>query len=745
MRRWTSLCAAVVALAAGVVALPQAATADRSATVFPVPGGGFAVVKRDAVGVPHVLSGTLRGVAYGFGRAFAADNLCALVDLVVTASGDRSRHFGAQAAPSPDLLAPFGTNLASDLYHRGVDQAADLPRLLAQPTPLGPSAEARQLVGGYVEGVNRHLRDRGAGRCAGWARPLVELDVWRLTHQFGVLGSSSLAPGVLAAAPPGARATARAGGPVADPGDGFARFVAARADAAAGSNAVAVGRDASATGRAMVLGNPHFPWFGNGRFYRMRLTVPGLLDAAGAAPFGVPVVGLGYNRDVAWTHTVSSAVPFVLHKLALDPADPTAYLVDGESRKMRAERVEVPTTAGPVTRTLYRSEHGPIVLLDAAHGWTSATAYALADANAANLRQIDTFLAESRSRSVDDIARAHARWQGVPFFTTVAADSSGRVRFDATSVTPNVTDAHAARCVAPADLPYFGGAGLAILDGSTASCAPATDRDAVAPGIFGPSRLPQLTRTDWVANSNDSPWLTNPAAPLAYPRILGDTATPRNLRTRFGATELARSGKVDATDLARLVLDDTVHSATLARADLPALCRAVAADLRPACDVLLAWSGKADVDSRGTVLWQEFWRQLQSVPGQGWRIPFDPAAPLTTPSGLRSDDLAVHAALARAVRSLGARPDVPLGEVQRSGTIPIHGCAGGTGCYNAISARGGQVASGTSYLFVATTGRHGTTAKTLLTYSGSTDPASPHAQDQTVLFSRKHLLDDRVG
>ena len=32
--------------------------------------------------------------------------------------------------------------------------------------------------------------------------------------------------------------------------------------------------------------------------------------------------------------------------------------------------------------------------------------------------------------------------------------------------------------------------------------------------VSAPSRVPRLTRTDYVANSNQSPWLTNPAAPI---------------------------------------------------------------------------------------------------------------------------------------------------------------------------------------------------------------------------------------
>ena len=73
---------------------------------------------------------------------------------------------------------------------------------------------------------------------------------------------------------------------------------------------------------------------------------------------------------------------------------------------------------------------------------------------------------------------------------------------------------------------------------STARAAPArgtTIPDAVAPGIFGPSHLPSLFRDDYVTNSNDSYWLSNPEQPLeGFSRIIGDERTARALRTRLG-------------------------------------------------------------------------------------------------------------------------------------------------------------------------------------------------------------------
>ncbi len=73
----------------------------------------------------------------------------------------------------------------------------------------------------------------------------------------------------------------------------------------------------------MVLGNPHFPWRGRYRFEQVQLTIPGTYDVAGASLIGSPVINIGWNRDVAWSHTVSTAYRFTPYeyKLARQPDD----------------------------------------------------------------------------------------------------------------------------------------------------------------------------------------------------------------------------------------------------------------------------------------------------------------------------------------------------------------------------------------------------------------------------------------
>ncbi len=160
-----------------------------------------------------------------------------------------------------------------------------------------------------------------------------------------------------------------------------------------GSNGVAVGGDGAREARALLLSNTHFPSGTDVRWYELHLTIPGKLDAIGAALQGVPVVNVGFNRHIAWTHTVSTARRFAAYELKLAPGDPTAYLVDGKTVPMRKRTVRV----GGRTHTFYETIWGPVVVRpDATLTWTSGTAYALADANADNFRLTNQWAAWNR-------------------------------------------------------------------------------------------------------------------------------------------------------------------------------------------------------------------------------------------------------------------------------------------------------------------------------------------------------------
>lgn len=762
--------------------LPPAAASGAPEARHPSGGGLSATVRYTEFGIPHIVAKDYANLGFGTGWAQAADQVCTLADGFVTVRGERSKFFGPDAAPDFSLSSA-AKNLSSDLYFRGVRDSGTVEKLLKVPAPAGPSRDAKESMRGFAAGYNawlRQNRDRitdPACRGASWVRPVTALDVAVRGFALAVLGGQGRGiDGITAAQPPTAAPPA-AGVTPKEAAAAAQRLLSTR-HADMGSNAVAFRGSTTANGRGLLLGNPHYPWDGGRRFWQSQQTIPGELNVAGGSLLGSTTVSIGHNADVAWSHTVATGVTLNLHQLTLDPADPTVYLVDGKPQRMTQRTVTVPVKdAAPVTRTQWWTRYGPVVTsLGAALPlpWTASTAYALNDPNAVNLRSADTSLGFSKARSTAGIERALHRSQGLPWVNTIAADRSGNSFFSQSQVLPRITDELAARCSTPLGRATYPSAGLAVLDGSKQACALGSDRDAVQPGIFGPGRMPTLKNTPYVENSNDSAWLTNAEQPLTgYERVFGTIATQRSIRTR-GAIEdvaaMAERGRLRVTDLERQQLANRAPIGDLVAVDVAKWCAALpggtavgsngsAVDVSAACPVVRRWDRSVDSDSRGALLFDRFWRKAAAVPAaELWKVPFDAADPVRTPRGLNTAAPGVGRALADTVTELkaaGIALDAPLGEHQfvvRNGKrIPVGGGTESLGIWNKIEpvwnpAAGGytEVSAGSSYIqAVGWDSSRCPVARTLLTYSQSSNPKSPHHSDQTRLFSGERWVTSR--
>jgi len=723
--------------AAMVMALPGAAQAA---------GRTAATITRTTYGIPHIEARDWRGVGFGVAYAYAEDNLCLLAEEFLTIAGERSKHFG------PEAKAVLGfeevDNLSSDVFFRA---AINLPALREGAKTLTP--RARDLIAGYVAGYNRFLKDAGTdgipAACRGkpWVRPITADDMLRLNEKQMLLASSlNLASAIANAAPPGS------------PPPEVAIHMPDPKELGMGSNGWAFGSDVTADGRGMVIGNPHFPWKGPNRFWQMHVKGPGGYEVMGVGLAGTPMPTLGFNKDVAWTHTVTEARHFTLYQLALDPADPTRYMVDGTSEAMTAQTVTVPMPDGTpdVTRTLWSTRWGPVFVIPARGiAWSTQTAFALKDANRGNQRGIETWLRIGEARNVDEVRAAVSETLGIPWVNTIAADRHGDALHADITAVPNVSAAKARACATPISGLF---AELAILlDGSKSACDWDVAAGTPVPGLMPAGDQAATVVRSYLTNSNDSYWISNPAMPhRALSPILGKHATARTLRTRsnFIETEaLLAAGKMDHARAQALAFGNKSLAADMAVEPLVALCADRASlpqSVARGCAVLGGWDRRFEAESRGAALFRAFWPMAARLP-QLWAVPFDPADPVNTPRALATDGdkgEKLLAALGEAVEELdkaGIAPDAPWGEVQRvmagNAAIPIHGGPGTLGILNmqesVPSPDGLTPRHGTSYIQIVGFDDKGPVADAILSYSQSTDPASPHAFDQTRAYAEK--------
>ncbi len=752
------------------------------------PGGHRAEITRTAYGIPHIRATTWAGLGYGTGYAYAQDNLCTIADTFVTVRAQRSRFFG----PGKFTIAsakPSDKNLDSDFFWKSMIDRHVVEKLLARKPPLGPKPPVKAAIRGWAAGYDAYLNKVGVAnipdpRCRGkaWVKPIQPIDVWRRVYQLSLIASSGNFIGGLVAAEPPAAATPRPAAPTQANASRAARWWqrAVRREQPIGSNAIGLGSEATRSGDGMLLANPHFPWIGPERFYQFQLTLLGKVDVQGSSLGGLPVVNIGFNRHVAWSHTVSTAWRFTPFQLQLVPGKPTSYVLDGKTRKMtsRTVRVKTKTANGLQTRrhTFWYSRLGPILdLPQAFYTWNADNAYALGDANADNLRIANVWFDIDRARSVGDLVRAQSRDQGVPWVNTIAADDRGRALYQDNSVVPHVTKAKIDTCI-PAGLPklVYQLAGLITLDGTKSSCGWGTDADAVRPGIFGPHHLPILRRRDFVQNSNDSYWYTNPEHPLTgFSPVIGTEGTELGLRTRYGIRlirqRLAGSDGLPGKRftlgaLRRLWQRDDSEAGILLKDQLADLCEAhqmvtlpdtSVVDVSAACPVIRNWNANARLDSKGAWLFAVWWGNS----GNKFSDPFDPAHPLSTPNQLdpNADNIQALGLAVKSLEDAGLPLDATMRQAQyfadKGRRIPIPGCD--SGCYvdiygssnpavdsdaQGVPVRYGQVIYGSSTVMQIELTPQGPRGKTILTYSESENPRSPHHADQTRLYSKRKWI-----
>ena len=765
-------------LASALVAAPASAKA------------GKVTIKRTTGGIPNIKAKNFKGVGYGYGYAFAQDNVCEMADTYVTVQADRAKYFGPDGSYASRGNGVTVNNLDSDFFYQRAIDTKKVEDLMNRPPPVGPLPGLQKVVRGYVGGYNAYLRDRGVAkipdpRCRGeeWVKPITELDAYRRFYQLGLLASQTVAiDGITNASPPTPASSASA--PGAQERDEMILELDERLnEGALGSNAYGLGKEATANGRGMVLGNPHFPWFGPERFYQAHVRVRGKLNVSGASLFGVPAVLIGHTKKLAWSHTVSTAFRFTPFELQLVPGSPTTYLVDGQPKQMTSDDVTVDVrqedgSLTEETRTLWSSEYGPMfnsILGLPLFPWTPTVAYAMGDVNAENMRYLNHFFETDQAQTTDELYEILKRYQGIPWVNTIASDSRGRAFYADIGAIPAVPNSKTASCSGALGIATNALIGLPVLDGSRSACNWDLDPDAVAPGTFGPSNEPHLFRDDYVTNSNDSYWLSNPEQPLeGFARIIGDERAERSLRTRLGLRivqdRLAGTDEYDGTKFTREQLTDAVFNnrqfaGELWQDELVALCEQNptlnGVDVSEACPILKAWDGRDDLDSPGAVLFRRFASRALSSPApvggppvSPFSTPFDADDPVNTPSGLNSESGSVRSALADAVSDL-RNADIPLDAtlrdqqftVRNGERIPIHGGPGDPiGVFNAISAPWNgsgfrEIQHGSSFVMVTSFTDGCPDDRSILTYSLSTNPKSPYFDDQTRMFSNKEWVD----
>ena len=765
----------------GLIAAAGCSGTDNSSTG---PGRQYsATIVRTTYGVPHITANNYGDLGFGQAYAYAQDNFCLFMREVVVSNGQTARYFGEGDG-----------NIASDYVYTFFNSDEMIEDGLFQ----GVTDNMREALRGYAAGFNQYLEDTGvddlAEDCRGedWVRPITDIDVGKVVRKIILYASTDRFTGPIMDAEPPAQSMAQllplesAQYDVRDPVPDPTTF---------GSNGYGIGSDGSQSDYGLLLGNPHFPWVGSLRFYMQHLTIPGELDVMGATITGLPIVLIGFNRNIAWSHTVSTGRRFSMYELQLVEGDPMKYHYDGEERDIEAVPVTIEVllengTTEERTENIYFSHYGPIIdggaLSSLLGGWPNlfGTLLTYRDANLTNSRATAYWEAMDKSLSIDDLEEA-SKLIGNPWANTIAADRNGEAFYGDITVVPHISNAKLDLCNDSPLTELINNEGIPALNGSMSECEWGSDEDAPEEGIFGYGNLPKLRNREYVGNSNDSYWLSNPDQLLTgFSRVIGREEVAQSLRTRQGFTQA--EARMDASDAKSNtpgysieLLQDMLYSNVdiaemMTRTDVVTLCKAVMSwtegDCDPmvegnqaysqnpteaaaSCAIIENWDGLYDLDSVGSSVWREFWSRFRNTPNR-WAVPFDATDPVNTPNTLNDEDTAVVEAVRCSIGGAVDRLvtaevplDLPWGEAQfrwnGDGTerIPIHGGRGQSTFSvigsNLVDGEGySDIPAGNSYIQTVTWDEtECPDAFAVLTYSQSLDPASPHHSDMTEVYS----------
>ncbi|MBL8185762.1 MAG: penicillin acylase family protein [Blastocatellia bacterium] len=504
-----------------------------------------------------------------------------------------------------------------------------------------------------------------------------------------------------------------------------------------GSNAWALAPSRTRSGNTILLRNPHLRWTAG--YYEAHLTVPGVIDFYGDFRIGGPfaVIG-GFNRNLGFSTTNNAQDLDEIYELDADPKRPDHYLFDGKSVPIKRELITVPFRSGgstlTETREFWTTALGPVIKR------ADGKIYVFKYAGDGEIRAGEQFLRMMRARTFNE-------WK---------AAMKMRAR-----VTSNFTYADRA-----GNIYYLWNAALPLLPHP-----PVDELTAVAArGIkdvwinYVPfDALPQVLNPPggYVHNENSSHHYTNVRMPIVTRNAYPNFEEPRlSLRSQLAIQLIGGDEKFSLEDIVRLKHSYRTLLADRVKDDLIAAVRATApsGDVAASLSLIERWDNTTSPASRGSVVFQEWWRHYSGIHGEiRQALPDDKRYanvwtaddPLTTPRGLADPKRAAES-FAWAVDEVKKRYgsfDVEWGDVHRvrrgKVDMPVGGCGNDLGCFRIMTFErdkdGKFAAVGGDCWVLVVEFDVVPKAYSVLAYGQGRLPSSPYHDDQAEMFAKGEL------
>lgn len=490
-----------------------------------------------------------------------------------------------------------------------------------------------------------------------------------------------------------------------------------------GSNSLAIAPSKSSSKNAMLLANPHLPWEDFFIWFEAHL-ITGGFNVYGAALVGMPSLTIAFNENLGWTHTVNTIDASDRFELTLKG---NGYLLDNVivPFKEKIVTIKIKQDDGSLKEQLFQlkySKHGPIA------GEKGNKAYAVRIAGLNNPWMFEQYHKMGAAKNLEEFESALNMLQN-PMFNVIYADKSGNILYLFNGNIPVRSEG---------DFAFWRG----TIDGS--------DSKYIWQNIHPYKDLPRVLNppTGFLQNCNDPPWT------CTYPAVLKTSEFPSyiapqgmGLRPQRAVNMIKDNPSISFDQLIRYKLNTGMEAADRF---LDALLKAVerfpdSAALRSAA-VLKSWDRKTDANSRGAVLFAEWWDQIRS---DMFEIQWDPKFPVTTPEGFKNPEQVVDLLVKAAgnVKTKYGSIDVAWGDVYRfrmnGKDYPANGGPDQYGIFRTMYFAGDSdnkkhAIAGDTYVAVTEFGKK-VRAMVLLSYGNASQPGNKHAGDQLKMLSEKKL------
>ena len=355
-------------------------------------------IYRDTWGVPHIFGEKDRDTAYGLAYAHAEDDFKTIQDILLSLRGKLATVYGKDGAPNDYIV-----------------QLLRIWEVVESHYEYDLAKNVRSICESYADGLNHyavlHPNEVVRGLFPVSGKDIVAGFVHRTPLMFGL---DRVLEKLTSSEKP-------------DFAFDYKTIKSGPFDQALlGSNVVAVAPSRSADGYTRIAINSHQPWTGPVAWYEAHLHSEEGWNMNGGLFPGSPVIFVGHNENIGWSHTVNSPDLIDVYELEIHPEDKNRYYIHGswEELEVREARITVKLW-GPFKWTIKRetlwSVQGPVIRNP--HG-----TYAVRFSGYGEIRQVEQWFRMNKSRNLEDFGEAMSML-ALPMFNTIYADKNGNLYY----------------------------------------------------------------------------------------------------------------------------------------------------------------------------------------------------------------------------------------------------------------------------------------------------------------------------